>query len=590
VTVIEIVDSELSSAEGDLQDFGETARAPIDDDHAHARELAKRGNYAEALAEYQKLYQRAETDPLFVAEYAHWLARAGKLEQAKELLLAAKAVAPSDHRIALELGSVLERKGEDSLAVSEFERALELQPNHSRTRVALGDLLRTEGRIDEAIAALEPAAKSGSNEDRARALTVLGRCLMLKGDTGRARALLKEAVERAPASVNTWVAAAYAFLDSKDQTDVARALEHGIRVSKLAPEAALGQRLLGRIHERRGARADAIAAYRQALVLEPSSAAARERLLRLSLEDEDFKTAHQQSEALLSLAPTDPQNQFMAGLVEARMGHPDPAREHYRRAAELKNGHYPEAWFNLGKVESDADNAALAIEAYQRAIEEKPDYAAAWNNLGRSELDHGDSEAAQTAFEKAIALAPEYALAWHNLGRLHYREQRFSEAAAAYEKAAALEPGDRSLELKLAIALRKAGNEGRAVETYRHMLAQHPRYVTAWFNLGVALAAAGKDAEARAAYEKALELEPDHAASLKNLGYLEARAGNTERAQAFLDDALDHEPGDAETRLKLAELYLLGSDAPRCRAEVERVLAQNAENPSARAMLARCTQ
>lgn len=584
---VAIVDAELADGEEPETWVGLPADA-VEPQQLLARQYAKRGDYELAFKVYQELVAERPGDAMLRAELGRWLGRTGKLEDARALLLEAKELAPTDPRVLVELGLVQMRLGQSELATSELSKALELRPNHSVTRVALGNLLREEANYDGAVAVLAPAAESGTNEERARALSVLGRCLMAKGERERARPLLREAVERAPASVNTWIGTAYAFLESQEPVDVEAALSHAVRVTRLAPESGLGFRLLARVHERRGQTEDARLAYSQAVALDPDSGVSRRRLLRLALDAEDFKTAREQARALLESAPESALNHFLAGLVESRDEHAQQAITHYKKAIELERGKYPEAWFNLGRAHSQASQFDLAIEAYEKAIQEKPDYIAAWNNLGLAFVDEKQPEKAVECFEKSLALDDKYALAWHNLAKVYYEQERYAEATKAYGRAVELSPDDRSLVLRFAITLRKAGEERRAIEIYEKLIAQQPRYVTAWFNLGVALAANGRLEDAKKAYEKAIELEPGHGKALKNLGYLEARMGNAEQARVYLSDALDHDPKDEDTRLKLAELHLEQSDFAACRNEAERVLAQNSKNLSARTVLARC--
>lgn len=584
---IAIVDGALADAD-DAEDWSELPSEVVSEQHVLARQYAKRGDYDLAFQAYRALLQTRPEDVLLSVELGHWFARAGKLTEAKDLFTSALHRSPTEPRALLELGLLEGRMGDVTAATMHLEQALAARPNHTLTRIALGDLLRQVRQYQRAIEALEPAAASGTNEERARALSALGRCLMAQGQHERARPLLREAVERAPASVNTWLSTAYAYLESHDSADVESALANAVRVTRLAPELGLGFRLMARVQERRGQKEAARLAYVRSVELDPASDSGRKRLLRLALDDDDFKTAREQARALLETSPNVAINHFLAGLVESRDEHAEQAIAHYKKAIELEGGKYPEAWFNLGKSYAQADQTRLAIEAYQKAIDGKPDYIAAWNNLGRAHLDDKQLDKAAECFERALGLDPNYGLAWHNLGKLRYDQERYPEAVKAYERAVELSPDDRSLVLKHAITLRKAGDEQGAIGVYEKLLAQQPRYVTAWFNLGVALAANERLADAKNAYEKALELEPEHAKALKNLGYLEAKLGHVDRARQYLTDALDHDPKDEDTRLRLAELHLEQSDFRACRSEAERVLAQNESSLPARAMLNRC--
>jgi len=585
---IEIVDNQASEEMDDLADFDEEGNAAVSAEQQLARGYALRREYDKALAAYDALLAQHPEDIRLRVEVAHWSFRAGLVERAADLLETALGAAPRDPVVLFEAGAVHQNQGHLKRAEREFRSAMELRPNHSRTRLALGELLRERGSLDAAADVLQPAATSGSNEERARALTLLGRCHMGLGHRVRARKLLAEAIERAPASVNTWIRASYAFLESDDPNDSQRALEHALGAAKLAPELGLIQRLLGRIHEERGAKDDALLAYRRSLALDPGSTKARRKLVQLALDAEDFDEARAQVRTLIDQAPDEPENLFLAGLAAARSHQQKQALEYYAKATQLRPDDYPEAWFNIAGLRRQAGDIDGAESAYQTAINQRPDYAAAWNNLGRLHLDQQRYDQATECFAQALAANGRFAPAWVNRGRLAYRQHRYSVARDAYGKAVELRPDDLSLVLTYAISQRKAGDPAGAITSYRQLLAKHPRYVKAWFNLGVALSMSQQLEEAKQAYETALSFAPGHAGALKNLGYTEARLGQLEPARAHLNDALDHEPSDSDTRLKLAELHLMGNDANGCRQEVERVLAQNDSNPSARAMLARC--
>ena len=60
----------------------------------------------------------------------------------------------------------------------------------------------------------------------------------------------------------------------------------------------------------------------------------------------------------------------------------------------------------------------LSIEAYEKALTIKPDYAYAHNNMGNALKDQGKLEEAIEAFNKALEIKPDYAEAY-NLSLIH---------------------------------------------------------------------------------------------------------------------------------------------------------------------------
>ena len=55
-----------------------------------------------------------------------------------------------------------------------------------------------------------------------------------------------------------------------------------------------------------------------------------------------------------------------------------------------------------------------AIQAYNKALSIKPDYAEAFNNIGVALKNQGELADAMKAYRKALAIKPDYAQAWSN--------------------------------------------------------------------------------------------------------------------------------------------------------------------------------
>ena len=90
-----------------------------------------------------------------------------------------------------------------------------------------------------------------------------------------------------------------------------------------------------------------------------------------------------------------------------------------------------------------------AIQAFDKAIELKPNYAEAWNLKGIAFCQLGKFDEAIQAFNKAIELKPNYALAWLEKGGalaaqgMDLSDQsKYDEAIQAFNKAIELEPND----------------------------------------------------------------------------------------------------------------------------------------------------
>ena len=92
-----------------------------------------------------------------------------------------------------------------------------------------------------------------------------------------------------------------------------------------------------------------------------------------------------------------------------------------------------EAWQKLGKLEE-------AIDAYNKAISFKPDFAEAYNNIGIVLVDQGKLEEAMDAYNRALAIKPDYAEAYNNMGNALQEQGKLEEAIEAYKKALVVKP------------------------------------------------------------------------------------------------------------------------------------------------------
>ncbi|MDY6936200.1 MAG: tetratricopeptide repeat protein [Cyanobacteriota bacterium] len=76
------------------------------------------------------------------------------------------------------------------------------------------------------------------------------------------------------------------------------------------------------------------------------------------------------------------------------------------------------AWYNLGVALQYLERDEEALNAYQRAVELKPNDPDSWNNLGLVLEGLGQFEEAMEAYRRAISLDPAHPLARQNINHL----------------------------------------------------------------------------------------------------------------------------------------------------------------------------
>lgn len=134
------------------------------------------------------------------------------------------------------------------------------------------------------------------------------------------------------------------------------------------------------------------------------------------------------------------------------------------------------AWFERG-CELDADSAkwAVAIEAYEKAIELEPDYADAYCNLGAVRYNQGQRAAARRAFEACLEREADHVEANFNLANVLEEEGDDGGALAHYRRALASDPLYPDLHINLALLYEKIGRKRGACDHWRRYLQLDPR-------------------------------------------------------------------------------------------------------------------
>jgi tetratricopeptide (TPR) repeat protein len=252
------------------------------------------------------------------------------------------------------------------------------------------------------------------------------------------------------------------------------------------------------------------------------------------------------------------------------------AKDAYARAIELEaRGNFPAAlsllWEAAGLAPRDADvqnrlGEALdrmgaldaAIDAYRRAVSERPDFRKAVNNLvltlvkagrgpeavarARAFVAQGpddpsrhftlglaqseqDVDQAIGSFRRALELDPRHTLARYNLALVLKRADRLPEAIATLQRALEIEPRAEA-HYTLGVIYWQQGDLDRAANALSAAVAAGPQYADAHYTLGAVRAARGDAAGAVESLRRALVLRPDLTGAHDTLARVLQRSGD----------------------------------------------------------------
>jgi tetratricopeptide (TPR) repeat protein len=271
------------------------------------------------------------------------------------------------------------------------------------------------------------------------------------------------------------------------------------------------------------------------------------------------------------VAPNDADIQYNMARVYFATGD-EKAQKTAAENALAKGTKFPgEAFYLLGDAEQKLRNGKAAIDAYQKAINSKPDIYLAYRNLAETFRNEGQFNDAIAISKKALLLysndgniytdlswyyslagrpedaiqaakagitfLPNQSTAYTNLCRAYNEVKSYDLAINACNSALRLLPNDGETYYYLGNAL--VGQDKsveatrmytRAVTGLQEYTAKNPNYSDGWYLLGNALFADKQYDKAIEAYQKCLSLSPRFLKARVNLGITFTRKKNKSAA------------------------------------------------------------
>jgi tetratricopeptide (TPR) repeat protein len=259
--------------------------------------------------------------------------------------------------------------------------------------------------------------------------------------------------------------------------------------------------------EARGGQAEAMAAYRRVLALQPGHALALVKLAGILLDrgfadEADLDAAIEVCRAAIALVP-------------------NPAPAHAL----------------LGRTLLAADRAEEAVQAYRAAAALDPTNPMVFSGLALALLSSGELVAALEVAEAVTGACPGLAEGWYGRGRALLLLNQPEPATQAFVRGLQLTPGDARMHLGLGDALAQLFREEDAIQCLERAAALDPRSKWAHASLGSSYYRAGRLEPAEASCRAALALDPELAIAHRNLSGVLADLGRPAEARRHRDAA-----------------------------------------------------
>jgi Flp pilus assembly protein TadD len=211
---------------------------------------------------------------------------------------------------------------------------------------------------------------------------------------------------------------------------------------------------------------EAIAAYRQAVRLEPQNALAHYGLgVAYSRKGENEQAIAAYREAI-RLQPEHADAHYGLGVASGHLSQNEQAVTAYREAIRLNPG-LADAHYNLGMIYARLRLEEQAIAAFREAIRLQPTDALAHYGLGVIYAKRGQNDQAMEVYREAIRLNPNHAEAYTGLGVIYSRTRQDDQAIEAYRQAVQLKPSQPNAYYGLWGMYRVKGDRSEAQRAWR---------------------------------------------------------------------------------------------------------------------------
>ena len=371
--------------------------------------------------------------------------------------------------------------------------------------------------------------------------------------------------------------------------DSQAAVSHLVQAATLNALTPQGYLILGDAYQQAGDIEAALQAWESAQRLGVSGEEIYPRLLAAHREQGNVRAVITDLQALTALRPADVEMRYLLGLYLAA-NQPGEALAHLAQVADLEPELKSQAEAILGSIRaaSRADDPAytllesgrvlaslgewdLAAQAFQGAVDLRPDYAEAWAYLGeaRQHLAAERVELAtapgQTELMKAVQLAPDSLVAQTFLALYWQRQGETSRALQVLEEITQLYPDNPALLSELGNALAQTGNLQAALAAYQQTVQISPEVPEYWRLL------AGFSARYEyqisqiglPAARRAVALDPGNPANLDVLGQVLLLLEDFTSAERFFQRAVDADPNYAMGHVRLGLVYALRGEMDR---------------------------
>lgn len=459
-------------------------------------------------------------------------------------------------------------QGNVDAAVLEYRNAVSKDPMFAAARQKLAEAYSRKGDVPAALG--ESVRAADLLPDDVEAQLKAGSLLLFAGRPEEAKARAEKVLAKAPGNVDALVLRANAMAGLRDLDGALKEMEQAL---SLEPRSSL-QTNLGMIQAARGQRAEAEAAFRQAVATDAKSAKARVALGRYLWITGNLLGAEEEFKAALGVEPSNLSANRALAAFYLNSDRPAEAEQYFRKVVDVSGG--VEAKLSLVNYFVRTRRSADAVSVLEELGKDARYWSLARARIADIYYAEGKKADAFKAANEVIAKYPSMAVARVVRGRLLLADGRIDEALADGQEAVRADPQSLEGHFLLGNVYEAKRELDNAARSFGEVLRLNPRAAAAQTRLAMIQLQRNELPAATQLAEQAAAAQPGSlAASLVLARSLVAR-GDLARAAEVTGGLLQRAPQVAGVQNQAGMLALARGDRAGARAAFEKALSLDA--------------
>ena len=475
-------------------------------------------------------------------------------------------------RLLAEADTYFKAGNYDKAKVS-YLNVVRLDPQNALAFERIGTMWLYDWAPLRAAAFLAKATELKPNDAKSR--IQLARCYLAGGQLASAKEQALKVLEQFPDNGDGIVILTDAARSKEDLDAAAEQLQKFPRKNDVSFHLASANLLL-----RQGELPAAESALRQALTIDPKSAAAHMAMGDLYLLKKDQKQAGEEFKKAAELAPVRSMERLKYAAFMSATGDTGETRristEMTRQAPDYLPG-----WTMLAELAFKDKKYDEALSLLENVFSRDPEYVDGRRLESDVLLAKGDTKQAVDVLERLDQTYPDIPLIKYQLARAYLKNNNPNQAKVALDQAISINPNFADAIVLLAETNLRSGHGEMVIEPITNLLRKRPDLTSAAFILAAAYGSLDRFDDAEAVIRDQVRLAPQDPQPYTALGLTFRQAKRNDEARQAFEKAAELAPDNLWLVDQLVELDLLDKHFDSARERIHRQFQKTPDLPAA---------